>query len=295
MPPAGLVILDKPEGPSSFAAVAQVRRALGTREVGHCGTLDPLASGVLVVAVGSWTRLVRVLTADDKRYQATIAFGTRTRTDDREGEVMERLAPSVVHNRVTPQRIANALSSMVGVQQQVPPAYSAIHVHGVRAYARARRGEALTLPPREVMIHALTLGSLSLTTEGAHASVHVECAKGTYVRSIARDVGVLLGVPAHLKALRRTASGAYNVDDAIAVESLGPSSLRTGIGAVRGVPLVALSDADARSLRQGRRVSAPAGGADIRGTALAHVGDELVALIRKEDDELVVERAFPGP
>lgn len=295
---SGLVVVDKPEGPSSFAVIARLRKIMNTREVGHCGTLDPLASGVLVVAVGGYTRLVRVLTADDKRYTATISLGTSTTTDDREGETLARAEPDALH-RITEAKVRAALEHMRGVQQQIPPAYSAIHVDGARAYERARRGEVVAMAPREVIIHALDLVSFEREAHELRLVVDVHCGKGTYVRSIARDLGVRLGAPAHLHALRRTASGAYSLDDAVRIDDMSPRSLMMGPSAVRGVPRIEVSADDARALRQGRRVrimpQAMASGLDGGSTALAHLGEELVALVHLENQELVVERGFAGP
>lgn len=297
-PARGLVVVDKPEGPSSFAAVASVRHAFKTREVGHCGTLDPLASGVLVVAVGSFTRLVRVLTSDDKRYTAVVRFGTSTTTDDREGEVVARAAPEDVA-RLSRDEVERALAQMVGPQLQVPPAYSAIHVQGERAYERARRGEAVEMTPRDVVIHGLGLAVFHRDDAGVRATVDVHCGKGTYVRAIARDLGARLGVPAHLEALRRTASGAYTLDDAVTLEALMPAALRSDVGFIRGIPCVAVTDDEARALRMGKRIprrqGSEPGGQEAHVTMLAHAGDDLVALVRTEGGALVVERGFPAP
>lgn len=282
--PSGIVVIDKPEGPTSFGVVARVRKVMGTREVGHCGTLDPLATGVLVVAIGSYTRLVRVLTADDKRYTAHVAFGASTTTDDREGEVLERGDPSTL----TAERVRAALAEMVGPQLQVPPSYSAIHVDGERAYARARRGESVAVEAREVVIHGLELLSFG-SFGGERAVIDVRCGKGTYVRSIARDLGRRLGVPAHLAALRRTESGAYSLADATPLDELSPGALKTGVAAIRGVPLVEVDAEQARALGQGKRVPSTAA---FPGTVLAHHGGEPVALARIERGLLVVERGF---
>ncbi len=285
---SGVLVIDKPEGPTSFDVVARVRRALKTREVGHCGTLDPLATGVVVVCVGTYTRLVRVLSADDKRYTATIAFGTSTTTDDREGDVVDRGDPAKVDEKA----LRAAVASMSGVQMQVPPAYSAIHIDGERAYAKARRGETVEMVAREVVVHGLSLLSLDVTDDSARAVVDVHCGKGTYVRALARDIGVKLGVPAHLHALRRTRSGAYGLEDAVHlddVDAQAAEALRTGTGAIRGVPLVPVNDEQAAALAQGRRVPTSV---SVEGTALAHRGEQPVALVRVENGALVVERGF---
>lgn len=293
--PSGVIVIDKPEGPTSFDVVARVRRALHTREVGHCGTLDPLATGVVVVCIGSYTRLVRVLTADDKRYTATISFGTSTTSDDREGEVTATGDPSLIDERA----LRAAVASMSGTHMQVPPMFSAIHVDGERAYAKARRGEAVEMKAREVVIHGLSLLSYEarVPVEGgtcSRAVIDVHCGKGTYVRALARDLGVKLAVPAHLHALRRTRSGAYGLEDAVALEDLdaaGAAALRTGVSAVRGVPLVPVSDAEAAMLSQGKRVPTTV---TIEGTGLAHRGEDPIALVRVEGEALVVERGFGG-
>ncbi len=289
--PSGVIVIDKPEGPTSFDVVARVRRALHTREVGHCGTLDPLATGVVVVCIGSYTRLVRVLTADDKRYTATIAFGSATTTDDREGEVIATGDPALLNERA----LRAAVASMSGVQLQVPPMYSAIHIDGERAYAKARRGETVNMPAREVVIHGLSLlsfaGCAADATAPRHAKavIDVHCGKGTYVRALARDLGVKLGVPAHLHALRRTRSGSYGLEDAVALDDVSESALQTGVGAVRGVPLVPVSEEQAALLKRGQRVRTAA---TMDGTGLAHRGEDPVALVRVEADMLVVERGF---
>lgn len=290
--PSGVLVIDKPEGPTSFDVVARVRKALHTKEVGHCGTLDPLATGVVVVCVGSYTRLVRVLSADDKRYTATIAFGTSTTTDDREGEVLARGDAS----KLTDRDVRAAVASMSGVQLQIPPAYSAIHVDGERAYAKARRGEDVKMEAREVVVHGLSLLGFDAAHEEeprVRAVVDVHCGKGTYVRALACDIGKKVGVPAHLHALRRTVSGAYGLEDAVALDDLDENSataaLRTGTHAVRGVPLIPVNEEQATALLHGRKVPT---GVSVEGTALAHRGDSLVALVHVDAGMLVVERGF---
>ncbi|MBI1947463.1 MAG: tRNA pseudouridine(55) synthase TruB [Deltaproteobacteria bacterium] len=282
----GLLVVDKAEGPTSFDVVARARRALGTRSIGHTGTLDPLASGVLVLLAGNWTRLANVLVSDDKRYRATITFGAATSTDDRAGEVIARGDPATVDE----ERLAGALAGMLGVQRQVPPAFSAIHVEGERAYHKARRGEAVVLEAREVEIRALEL----VSWRAPDAVVDVHCSKGTYVRALARDLGRALGVPAHLSALRRTAAGPWTLDDAIPLTALedaaaARAALRTGPAALRAVTLIPVDEATTAALRQGKRVpwSAPDTAA-----AVAHHGEQLVAIVAVEDGRLRVLRGF---
>lgn len=223
-----LLAVDKPVGMSSHDVVNHVRRALGERRVGHAGTLDPLASGVLVVGVGQGTRLMGLLTADTKSYVARIAFGTQTTTDDAEGEpVLTLPAPERVLDRTF---AAGVVSSLVGELDQVPPSFSAISVGGVRAYDRARKGEKVELKSRHVTIAQAVL--LDVVADDPSGEPCWDCAfvvsKGTYVRSIARDLGTSLGSAAHLVALRRTASGSVGLGDCVSLDELeakGPDVL----------------------------------------------------------------------
>ncbi len=282
----GLLVVDKPEGPTSFDMVARARRALGTRAIGHTGTLDPLASGVLVLLAGRWTRLANLLASDDKRYRATVRFGASTTTDDRAGDVVAQGDPAALDE----ERVRAALAALREARTQVPPAYSAIHVDGERAYQRARRGDVVALAPRDIELYALEL----VQWRSPDATVDVHCSKGTYVRALARDLGVALGVPAHLSALRRTAAGPWALDDAVPNALLDDpaaarAALRTGPGALRGVPLIAVDERTAGALRQGKRppVDAPAASG-----AVAHKGDELVAIVAVEDGTARVLRGF---
>lgn len=276
--PTGILLVDKPEGPTSFDVVAKLRRALGTRTIGHAGTLDPLASGLLVVLVGAYTRLSQHLTAADKAYQARIVFGARTSTDDREGEVIERGDPSALDEA----RVREALASMEGEQDQVPPAFAAISVGGERLYAKARRGEAVEAPMRRVVLHELEL----LGWQPPAATVRVVCSKGTYVRAIARDLGARLGVPAHLGALRRTASGGYRLEeaqplDALLDEGRAEAALLRGPEAIRGLPLVPVDEVGAARLEQGQALRLETEDAlPSEGVAVAHLGRALVAIVR---------------
>ena len=212
-----LLAIDKPLGLTSHDVVSRVRRVLGERRVGHAGTLDPAASGVLVVGVGQATRLLGMLTLDDKRYEARIAFGTQTSTDDVEGEVV--LTRPVPERLAEPGVAAAVVASLVGPCDQVPPAYSAISVDGRRAYDRARAGEEVELPVRHVTIHEAALTGVETGDELVWlCSFHVS--KGTYVRSIARDLGQSMGTAAHLAGLRSTASGPVGIDACLSLEEL---------------------------------------------------------------------------
>ncbi len=212
----GVLIVAKPSGPTSHDVVGLVRRLSSTRRVGHGGTLDPFAAGVLPVFLGRATRLVEYHLSGEKRYRATICFGETSTTDDIDGERTPVDGPALTRDTV-----ASALAGFTGPIQQVPPAYSAIQVEGRRAYQLARRGEAVELAPRSVTIHETTL----LDWDGSDparpvAVVDVRCSAGTYIRALARDVGQRLGTGAYLGALVRTASGGFTLDDAVSFDVL---------------------------------------------------------------------------
>lgn len=229
-----MLILDKPVGPSSHDMVALVRRVLRQREVGHAGTLDPLASGVLVVCLGKATRLSEYLLGEDKAYEAVLRLGQRTTTDDAEGEILvERPVPLL-----TDEDLRALEGRFSGVIAQVPPQFSAIKCGGQRAYALARQGQAVTLAPRPVTIHALRLAR-GETPEQLRLWVH--CSAGTYVRALARDIGEAIGCGAHLVALRRTRSGAFSLADAVTPAQLEAAAARGDAAALVLPPERALS------------------------------------------------------
>jgi tRNA pseudouridine55 synthase len=265
----GVLVVDKPRGPTSHDVVFRLRRALRTRAVGHAGTLDPMATGVLVIALGEATKLVPWLTAHDKAYEAEIALGVETDTLDAVGQEVRRVALSA--------ELLEALQAPVGVASfapalaeafarerartsQVPPAYSAIRTDGERAFVKARRGETPDLPAREVAVRRLDL--IACSAEPARLVVEVETAKGYYVRSLARDLAEGLGTAGHLTALRRTRSGCFTVAEAAALD--GPvEALRARIeplarAASRALQVSVLSEDGARDARHGRPVAAEA-------------------------------------
>ncbi len=278
--------IDKPVGPTSHDVVARVRRAAGQRRVGHAGTLDPLASGVLVVALGNATRLVEYLTADDKAYRAVIAFGTETSTDDAEG-APTRTADAA---HVDGAAIAGAFGAFRGTIEQRPPAFSAISVGGERLHALARRGIAVVAPLRTVTIEAIDL----ISWDAPRATIDVTCGKGTYVRSIARDLGAAVGSAAHLAGLRRTRSGTFHIDNATPLDAL-EAALRDGTwqamaidmaDAMPRLPLVRLDDRQVKDVSAGRPIDADAdtradgsGHATIHARGIAPDG-RLVAILR---------------
>jgi tRNA pseudouridine55 synthase len=203
----GLVVVDKPAGMTSHDVVARVRRTAGTRKVGHAGTLDPMATGVLVLGLNRATRLLGHLMLTEKSYDATVRLGAATTTDDAEGEVVATASAA----GVTEDDVREALRSFVGDIEQVPSAVSAIKVDGRRAYQRVRSGEVVELAARPVTVHAIGAGAFRRDGGFLDLDLHVSCSSGTYVRAIARDLGAALGVGGHLTALRRTRVGAFTL------------------------------------------------------------------------------------
>ncbi|MEO8907999.1 MAG: tRNA pseudouridine(55) synthase TruB [Microbacteriaceae bacterium] len=225
---SGILLVDKPQEWTSHDVVARVRRLAGTRKVGHAGTLDPMATGLLILGIGASTRLLTYLVGADKEYTATIRLGASTTTDDAEGE-FTTVAPAGALAAVTVDALGAAIARLTGDIQQVPSSVSAIKVDGKRAYARVRGGEDVVLPARPVTVSTFELlEQLPVRShDGAAAldlSVRVECTSGTYVRALARDLGANLGVGGHLTALRRTRVGPFTVDAAAALESIEVAS-----------------------------------------------------------------------
>jgi tRNA pseudouridine55 synthase len=214
----GVLVVDKPGGPTSHDIVDRVRRALGTRRVGHTGTLDPFATGVLPVCVGRATRLARFLSGGEKEYVATVRLGFATTTDDRTGEPLGPPVPV----ETTPEALRAALHGLVGSFDQVPPAFSAKHVGGRRLYELARRGETVPRSATPVTVHALRL----LAREGDTIEISVRCSAGTYVRALARDLGERLGTGGHLTALRRTRSGPFDLSQSVSGDDVAGAAER---------------------------------------------------------------------
>ncbi len=209
----GVLLVDKPFGLTSHDVVAAVRRAMGTKRVGHAGTLDPFATGLLVLGTGRVTRLLEYLVGLDKVYHAVIRMGVETDTLDPDGTVT---TTDERWRTISDRTIAAAATSLVGVQMQTPPVYSAIKVKGVPAHRRVRRGERVRLPARQVTVHALDILALS----PPRVRIRVRCSSGTYVRSLARDIGAHLGTACHLAELRRTRVGHLTVAQAASLESV---------------------------------------------------------------------------
>jgi len=220
----GLLVVDKAGGMTSHDVVAKVRRILSTRRVGHAGTLDPMATGVLVLGIERATRLLGHLALGDKAYQATIRLGASTSTDDAEGEVIEQVDASGVGESA----IRAGVAALTGMIEQVPSAVSAVKVGGERAYRLARRGERVELAARPVTVSRFELLDLRRGPSVTDLDVEVECSSGTYVRALARDLGAALGAGGHLVALRRTRVGPFGIGDAVTLELL-PSRPRVSL------------------------------------------------------------------
>jgi len=253
-PLCGILNVDKPSGMTSHDVVAAVRRTLRQQKVGHAGTLDPMATGVLLMCLGDATRLSEYLMASPKTYRAEIRLGVSTTTDDAQGRIVDEQPVTA-----TCEEIETALRAFVGRIAQVPPAFSAIKRGGKRLYELARQGIAVNAPPRQVEVYALRL----LECDLPRLCIEVRCGPGTYIRALARDLGHALGCGAHLTALRRTQSGGFSVDEALPLDALCEglqSALHPMDAAVRDLPPVELDAEAARRLAQGQAVSSRGAG-----------------------------------
>lgn len=287
--PLGFVLpVDKPVGPTSHDAVARARRALRERRIGHTGTLDPFASGLLLLCVGRATRIAEYLTGLDKSYEATARLGVTTTTDDLEGEVLET---SERVSDLTESDVREALGRFVGPLDQVPPQYSAKKVEGEAMHRRARRGEQVALEPCRVHIYDLELVALELPT----VRFRVRCSSGTYVRALARDLGIALGVGGHLTELRRTSVGAFEVTGAVPLDRLEDqdevaAARLTPLQALAHLPSWAVDDDEARRLAHGQRV--PYDGPATAEALTVVAGGGLLAIARAEDGVLKPAKVF---
>jgi len=296
----GVLVLDKPAGLSSAAAVERVKRALGARRAGHGGTLDPIATGVLPVCLGAATKLAQYLLADDKEYEAEGVLGVATDTLDRTGRVVAE-RPVAVDEAA----LLAALARRRGEQDQVPPAYSAIRQGGVRMYRRARAGEEVELAPRRIRIDRLEL----LAFEPPRFRIAVACSKGTYIRSLVADLGADAGCGAHLAELRRTRSGRFRIEDAIPLDRVAPGAVAghlVSLAAATGLPSIAVAAAQIGPVRSGVQLpiaalgAAPAGpgtkgGAGGERFQLVDEAGRLLAIAHVEAGRVVYERVLGGP
>lgn len=217
---SGIVVVDKPAGMTSHDVVTRLRRFFGTRKVGHAGTLDPMATGVLVAGIERGTKLLAHLVAEDKVYETTIRLGASTTTDDAEGATVDTHDAS----GVTDEAIRAEVAKLTGTIMQVPSKVSAIKIDGRRAHELVRAGEEVDIPAREVTIHAFDLGEIRRDGEFVDVDARVHCSSGTYIRSLGRDLGAALGVGGHLIALRRARVGAFSLTDARTLEQLENSA-----------------------------------------------------------------------
>lgn len=303
----GILLVDKPQGITSHDVVARARRALGTKKVGHAGTLDPMATGLLLLGAGPSTRLLTYLVGLDKEYTATIRLGQATTTDDAEGQVIAEEDIS----GVSAHALADGIGVLTGSISQRPSAVSAIKVDGVRAYDRVRAGEEVELAARRVTVHAFEVlggrggpfvapaGTRSGDRSFIDVDVRVECSSGTYVRALARDLGASLGVGGHLTALRRTRVGPFSVDDAVPtperdavpVVPLADALLDPAEVAGRLFPVVRLDAQQAADLANGKRVATEH--ADAGTVAALAPGGRLVGLVAIEGGRTRVLTNFP--
>ncbi len=286
--PNGILLVDKPGGVTSHDVVARARRALHTRKIGHAGTLDPMATGLLILGVGPATRLLTYIVGLDKTYEATIRLGVATDSDDADGAVTAHAEPAAVA-RVTAADIAAGVADLTGDISQVPSTVSAIKVGGRRAYDLARAGEQVELKARSVTVSRFAVTRMRTVAEGIDLDVVVDCSSGTYIRALARDLGAALGVSGHLTALRRTRIGAFRVEDA-AVEIDPDMPLRSAAGVAAAVlgALPVTAD-EARDLRHGKRLPGAAVrlvGAATPTPAAIDPDGRLIGIVERRGDDL---------
>jgi len=296
----GILVVAKPVGPTSHDIVGLVRRLAATKRVGHGGTLDPFASGVLPVFLGKATRLVEYHLGDRKRYRATVCFGASSTTDDLEGALTPASGPAPTRDAVEV-----ALDAFRGEIEQRPPAYSAIKIAGRRAYALARAGQSVELAPRTVTIHAIDVVAWDEATAGEPvAIVDIECSAGTYVRSLARDLGEAVGSAAYLGALTRTASGPFVLEEATAVDDLraaaeaGPdrlAALLRPVDAGLDLPTVTVPESAVVAIGRGQPIGVPAGAGALEPEAPLRLVDatgRLLAIARLVGTKLAPDKVL---
>jgi len=299
-PPEGGLLVDKEPGPTSHDLVVRARRALGLRRVGHTGTLDPFASGLLILLVGASTRLAEYLHDLPKEYRARVRLGRRTTTDDPEGEVT---GETEAWRELEPSAVAAAFEGLTGTLEQVPPAFSAKKLQGEAAHRKARRGDAVALAPVRIRVHEMEVEEVDLP----YVKFRVLCSTGTYVRALARDVGDALAVGGHLTELRRTRIGTFSVEEAVSGERLDDvearrPAWRTPLELLSHVPRIEVCADEARRLASGQALEMPsahvAGGVADPGlptagaVAVAEAG-RLVAVAERDGPVLRPRKVFP--
>ena len=287
---SGLVLIDKPKGWTSHDVVAKLRGIAGTRRVGHAGTLDPMATGLLLIGINSATKLLTYLVGASKTYEATIRLGASTITDDAEGDIVDVAGAEAVR-AITAEQIESALESLRGEIMQVPSSVSAIKVDGERAYAKVRGGDEVKLAPRPVVVSRFEITAPARIIEDGAATyldfdAIIECSSGTYIRALARDLGSKLNVGGHLTALRRTKINNYSVEDAQSLDGLTRDSLSVApmFDAVKSeFPIRSLSNQEVIDLRHGKRIAANG----VTGPVIAAVVEtSVVAMLESVGEQL---------
>jgi tRNA pseudouridine55 synthase len=288
----GLVLIDKPTSWTSHDVVAKVRKAVGTKKVGHAGTLDPLATGLLVLGIESGTKLLTFLVGADKTYEATIRLGQQTISDDSESEMINAATPDEIAT-LNDEDIAREIAKLTGNIMQTPSSVSAIKVDGKRAYDLVRAGEQVELKAREVKIYSFEMLSVTRASGFLDLEVRVECSSGTYIRALARDLGNALGVGGHITALRRTKVGHFDVTDANSVEELGELRLTELATAARQLfPIIELTESEVTDLIHGKRIS---GKPEVSGLAAGlSISGKLVAVLESVKSDLKSVVVFQG-
>lgn len=288
----GLVLIDKPTDWTSHDVVAKVRKAVGTKKVGHAGTLDPLATGLLVLGIESGSKLLTFLVGADKTYEATIRLGQQTVSDDSQSEALKTADPEQI-SRISDPDIQLEIAKLTGVIMQTPSSVSAIKVAGKRAYDMVRAGEQVELKAREVTIHSFEVLATTKQNGFLDLNVRVECSSGTYIRALARDLGAALGVGGHITALRRTKVGLFDVAQANSIDELGELRITELAAAAKLLfPVVELQDSEVTDLIHGKRI---AGRADLSGlSAGLSSSGKLIAVLESVKSDLKSVVVFQG-
>jgi tRNA pseudouridine55 synthase len=288
----GLVLIDKPTGWTSHDVVAKVRKVVGTKKVGHAGTLDPLATGLLVLGIESGTKLLTFLVGADKTYEAVIRLGQQTISDDSESAIISTASPDEIAE-LSDEDIAREIAKLTGIIMQTPSSVSSIKVAGKRAYDLVRAGEEVELKAREVKIFSFEMLSVTRVSGFMDVKVRVECSSGTYIRALARDLGNLLGVGGHITALRRTKVGHFDVTEANSIEELGELRLTELATAARQLfPVIELSESEVTDLIHGKRIS---GKSEVAGLAAGlSASGKLVAVLESVKTDLKSVVVFQG-
>jgi len=288
----GLVLIDKPISWTSHDVVAKVRKAVGTKKVGHAGTLDPLATGLLVLGIESGTKLLTFLVGADKTYEAIIRLGQQTISDDSESEAISTASPDAIA-KLSEEDIKREIAKLTSVIIQTPSSVSAIKVAGKRAYDLVRAGEEVELKAREVKIYSFEMLSVTRVSGFVDVEVRVDCSSGTYIRALARDLGNLLGVGGHITALRRTKVGHFDVTAANSIEELGELRLTELAKAARQLfPVIELTESEVTDLIHGKRISAKP---EVAGLAAGlSMSGKLVAVLESVKTDLKSVVVFQG-